>query len=587
MTGDRDWTHDAERAADRALEAGNEHAAVMMLHEALTAVAHPADRRVALARKLGEAAAWGATGLGDLGRQVVDAVRTVLNSDVPAAGRGEVRLLLGRLLFQLGEFDEATAEIEAAVADLNTRPDLAARAMTLLAFPRGQDWPVERHRGWLDRAQEPASRVRSAEDRLSVTVDRASALLMLGDAEGWVAAEAIDASVTDLERPVPERRQVARGLMNVGHLGIAWGRYGESRRRLDQAIELMRSTGYERLLNSAELTRAHLDWQEGAWAGLSDRVAALAAAEFTLPEARMEAHLLLGLSALAAGHPALARERLEAVLDEAARHGLVDAQAAPAAALGRLLVVEGDADAALVITGPVVDLIAAKGMWVWASDVLVSHVDALVRTGRVDAAAAWAARFTAGLGTNPAPSAQVAARVCTAIATCSTERAADLLAATARGWAALPRPFHELQAVERRDLLLLDVGEENRALESLTAVEQRLRSMGAPWDADRVARVLRRHGVDVARAWRGGRRGYGNELSPRELEVLRLVAGGQTNRQVAAGLFLSTRTVDRHLSAAMRKLGVTSRTALAVAAHQAGLLTGEPGTAPDLRSSFG
>ncbi|WP_363326285.1 helix-turn-helix transcriptional regulator [Haloactinopolyspora sp.] len=38
-----------------------------------------------------------------------------------------------------------------------------------------------------------------------------------------------------------------------------------------------------------------------------------------------------------------------------------------------------------------------------------------------------------------------------------------------------------------------------------------------------------------------------------------------TNRQTAEALFLSTRTVDRHLSAAMRKLGVTSRTALAVA----------------------
>ena len=69
----------------------------------------------------------------------------------------------------------------------------------------------------------------------------------------------------------------------------------------------------------------------------------------------------------------------------------------------------------------------------------------------------------------------------------------------------------------------------------------------------------------MARAWRGGRRGYGDRLSPREQEVARLVAQGLTNRQVAQELFLSPRTVDRHLSAAMRKVGVTSRTALAVA----------------------
>jgi DNA-binding NarL/FixJ family response regulator len=54
------------------------------------------------------------------------------------------------------------------------------------------------------------------------------------------------------------------------------------------------------------------------------------------------------------------------------------------------------------------------------------------------------------------------------------------------------------------------------------------------------------------------------------------VAEGRTNRQVAELLFLSPRTVDRHLSAAMRKLGVSSRTALAAGAAQAGLLDDDP-----------
>ena len=61
-------------------------------------------------------------------------------------------------------------------------------------------------------------------------------------------------------------------------------------------------------------------------------------------------------------------------------------------------------------------------------------------------------------------------------------------------------------------------------------------------------------------------------LSPREWEVVRLVAEGLENRQIAALLFISERTVDTHMSRIRRKLGVTTRTQLAVwgVAHGAG-----------------
>ncbi len=51
-------------------------------------------------------------------------------------------------------------------------------------------------------------------------------------------------------------------------------------------------------------------------------------------------------------------------------------------------------------------------------------------------------------------------------------------------------------------------------------------------------------------------------LSPRETEVLRLVARGQTNRQIAKTLSLSVRTVDSHRANLMNKLGVSSRAEL-------------------------
>jgi len=63
--------------------------------------------------------------------------------------------------------------------------------------------------------------------------------------------------------------------------------------------------------------------------------------------------------------------------------------------------------------------------------------------------------------------------------------------------------------------------------------------------------------------WRGGRRTYGDDLSPREAEVARAAATGKTNREIAQALVLSPHTVAHHMSSALRKLRVNSRKDLA------------------------
>ena len=62
------------------------------------------------------------------------------------------------------------------------------------------------------------------------------------------------------------------------------------------------------------------------------------------------------------------------------------------------------------------------------------------------------------------------------------------------------------------------------------------------------------------------------ELTPRELDVLRLLATGQSNKQIAAALFIAEGTVKTHVNALLRKLDAADRTGVVTLALKRGLL---------------
>jgi len=563
--GDTDaWRHYTERAADLALASGDQPAAVTALHALLSAGDLPAGDVARLCRKFPVFAFSGYLGSTEL----LGVLRALLDGGavLSPSERGEVRAQLGRMLMQTGQYAAGAAELEQAIGDLGEHPYEAAAAMSSLSRPAGADWPVSAHRRWLDKSVELVEVRVPADRRLPFRVDRVTALLEMGDPSGWEAAAGIPETA---DRPA-DLLSVIRADLNIGDAAMRWGFYAEAGRRLHRAVEVGASSGHLRMRDMAAVTLAHLDWHAGRWQGLAERAAALAAMEEE-PVIFLEGGLITGLltsaTATDAAELALAEERFARVLTEGARRGIVDVPLEPTAALAALRLAEGRVADSLALTDEGMRVVIRKGIWLWAAEIAPVRVQALVADGSTDEAADLVARYARGLRVCTAPAAEASLAACRAWVAEAREpadRAAERWEDTAAAWDRLPRPYAALLARERRAVALAAAGRDGEAADLLAAVETGLRALGAERDARRVAARDRQPP-------RGGRRGYGDRLSPRELEVVRLMLTGLSTPDIARSLSRSPRTVAAQLNSAMRKYRVKSRTALAVAALQAGV----------------
>ncbi|HEX5945673.1 MAG TPA: helix-turn-helix transcriptional regulator, partial [Acidimicrobiales bacterium] len=198
------------------------------------------------------------------------------------------------------------------------------------------------------------------------------------------------------------------------------------------------------------------------------------------------------------------------------------------------------------------------------------YVEALVAVARLDDAAAAADELGRAAGSGPddrgdgdlsvAADAALAAGLVAAARGRRDEAAIAFgqgLALDEVGSRPYPRACLELAAGEN----LRRMGDRQAAAGLLKRAARRFDRLGAAPRAARCARELEACGLAPRR--RGGGRGSAHELTARERLVARLVAEGRTNREVAAELVISAKTVEHHLGRVYAKLGLRSRTELA------------------------
>jgi DNA-binding NarL/FixJ family response regulator len=193
-----------------------------------------------------------------------------------------------------------------------------------------------------------------------------------------------------------------------------------------------------------------------------------------------------------------------------------------------------------------------------ARHMIPDYVEAAVRAGRVDGLEETVGEYELWARASNQPWSLALLAACQALisegeqAEAGFREALELLPAARR-------PFEHA----RIELLLGEFLRRNRkrreARDHLRTAMATFEQLGAhPWE-ERARNELRATG-ETARKRDASTLG---DLTPQELQIARLVASGARNREVAAQLFLSPRTIDYHLRKVFMKLGISSRAELA------------------------
>ncbi|GAB2846519.1 helix-turn-helix transcriptional regulator [Lentzea nigeriaca] len=352
-----------------------------------------------------------------------------------------------------------------------------------------------------------------------------------------------------------ERFEDPELLLTAGGMAWAVGQYALSARLRQKAVARARAAGAAGTLALTleyvvpdEISRGRFASAE-AFADEGFRLAVETGRRNSASLHQAFLSMLAGLRGRTAEAVALA----EQTMTEAVSRSLVKVADTAQRALGLMALADRRHEDALAVFAKLDGSGPEPGSPVMAVSAIPDHVEAAVRagltpTGLLD-------RYLTWVDTVSSVELQALAERTLALLATDPDAADAHYAEALRLHATTERPFDHA----RTELLY---GEFLRRERRRTQSRRHLRSamdtftrLGTPVWAER-ARVELRATGETARRQEPGRTA---ELTPQELQVARSVSLGATNREVAAQLFVSPRTVDYHLRKVFRKLGITSR----------------------------
>jgi ATP/maltotriose-dependent transcriptional regulator MalT len=194
--------------------------------------------------------------------------------------------------------------------------------------------------------------------------------------------------------------------------------------------------------------------------------------------------------------------------------------------------------------------------------VLPAFVEIMLAAGKTDLARDAADEIAAIADQLQAPylsALSAHARGAVLLAAGEHRRALELLRSSSTVWRELEAPYEGARTRILIGLACRGMGDADAAAMELESARRVLEQLGAAPDVKRVDELL---GKSVSTE---------HDLSTREIEVLRMLAAGKSNRVIAGDLFISEKTVARHVSNIFTKLGLSNRAAATAYAYEHGL----------------
>jgi DNA-binding NarL/FixJ family response regulator/anti-anti-sigma regulatory factor len=535
-----------DEAAERAAARGAPETAAELCQHASRLT--PPDRRDPEARRALKAAVhtWAAGDGAGSRRMLVDLIAS-LN---PSATRAQARQLLVKIV---DEIPETLEQLERAIAD--AAGDFAQQASARNLLARQLTWGGD----FADAIAQARAAAAVAED-IGSSAELAVALAREAQARvcaGEPVPHDLFSQALDLERQLVDEIPVADSPTRIRGACAMWEDDLETAIACTLAAERRAADRSESWRAIVLNTLAEIELRRGQTARALELVREAEEIAVLWGVTHAEASVLAAgaLVKAVAGEVGAARAAAERALElmRPAGYDVIVRQAERA--LGFLELSLGNPGQADAVLAP---LLARSGIGhPVAASAAPDEIEALTEVGQIDKAEALLAELRAHVSRTGHPRAAAAAERCSAlIFTAGGEAQEGMRAAEL----ALAAPVTRVEPLEEgRALLALGAasrraGQRRRARDALQASARVFEEIEAVLWASRAR-------AELARV--GGRRSCGDELTPSEQRVAELVVTGRSNPEIAQSLFLSRKTVERHVSRILQKLEVRNRTELA------------------------